>query len=55
MIDLIAKNVEVKVRDDRKVLWVNTEEGCLLRICGIEQILVSHPTINGLDKCMLKP
>jgi len=47
MIDLVAKKVEVKIRDDHKVLWVNTEEGCVLRICGIEQILVEHPTIDG--------
>lgn len=51
MTDIVAKKVEVKVRDDGKVLWVNTEEGCLLRICGIEQIFVSHPTIDRLDTC----
>jgi hypothetical protein len=26
---------ELTIRDDGKVIWVNTELGCLLRICGV--------------------
>jgi hypothetical protein len=34
--------VEVEIRDDGKVLWVNTENGCVLRICGIKDLKVEH-------------
>jgi hypothetical protein len=41
MIDIInAKCVNVEIRDDGKVLWINTENGCQLRICQIERIQV---------------
>lgn len=41
MIDITgARYVTVEIRDDGKVLWVNTEEGCQLRICQIEKIQV---------------
>jgi hypothetical protein len=41
MLDITApKIVEVTVRDDGKVLWVNTEEGCVLRICQIPKLIV---------------
>lgn len=34
-----TKLVEVVIRQDGKVLWVNTEEeGCILRICQIENL-----------------
>lgn len=35
-----AECVEVSVRRDEKVLWVNTENGCVLRICQIKNICV---------------
>lgn len=35
-----AKFVQVSIRDDGKVLWINTENGCVCRICGIESIVV---------------
>jgi len=33
-----AELVEIVIRDDGKVIWVNTEEGCILRICQIENV-----------------
>ena len=42
MLDITgAKTVEVLIRSDGKVLWINTEEGCVLRICRIENLYVS--------------
>lgn len=36
-----SEGVEVKVRNDGTVLWVNTiEGGCVLRICRIKEIVV---------------
>jgi hypothetical protein len=35
-----AECVEVSVRRDKKVLWVNTENGCVLRISQIKNICV---------------
>jgi len=32
--------VEVSIRDDGKVLWVNSEKGCVLRICRIKQFVL---------------
>ena len=32
--------VEVAIRDDSKVLWVNSEKGCVLRICQIKQFVL---------------
>jgi len=40
MIDINAEGVEVSIREDGRVLWVNTEEGCVLRISKIKQIVV---------------
>ena len=28
--------LEVSIRDDGKVLWINTQHGCLVRICSIK-------------------
>ncbi len=30
-----ADDVEISIRDDGKVIWVNTALGCKLRICSI--------------------
>jgi hypothetical protein len=36
-----ADGVQVQIKDDGKVLWVNTENGCVLRICQIKYIEVN--------------
>jgi hypothetical protein len=33
-----AEAVEIFIRDDGKVIWVNTERGCVLRICRIKHL-----------------
>lgn len=43
MQDINTPNVEVKIREDKKVLWVNTEEGCILRVSGIENLTLDAP------------
>lgn len=41
MLDITApKHVEIQIRDDGKVVWINTEEGCILRFCRIEKLVV---------------
>ena len=32
--------VEVRVRQDGEVLWINVGPKCVLRICGIKEIVV---------------
>jgi len=43
MKDIRATTVQVTVREDRKVIWVNTEEGCVTRIQNIHQLVVDDP------------
>jgi hypothetical protein len=40
MQDITAEGVEVIIRKDGKVLWVNTEEGCVLRISNIKDVVI---------------
>ena len=35
-----AEVVEVRINDNGSTLWVNTEQGCVLRICQIKYIQV---------------
>jgi len=35
-----VKFVQVEISNDGKVLWVNTEDGCVCRICRIEHLEV---------------
>jgi hypothetical protein len=39
-----AECVEVLISDNGKVLWVNTENGCVLRICQMK----TAPVVIGL-------
>lgn len=36
MVDISKVHVEITIRGDGRVLWVNTEHGCVLRICDIQ-------------------
>jgi len=38
MQDITAMGVEVIIRKDGKVVWINTEEGCVLRISNVSDI-----------------
>jgi len=40
VLDLNVEGVEVSIREDGKVLWVNTEEGCVLRISNIKSLVI---------------
>lgn len=44
MLDITAPstNVEVELRSDGKVLWVNLEGRCVLRVCQIEGEVVGR-------------
>lgn len=33
-----AEIVQIQIRNDGKVIWVNTENGCVLRICQIKKL-----------------
>ena len=35
-----AEEVELQIRDDGQVIWVNTENGCVLRICQIKHLSI---------------
>ena len=33
-----AEYVDIQIRRDRKVIWINTEDGCVLRISNIKHL-----------------
>lgn len=37
--------VEIVVRDDQKVLWINIDGKCALRACRIENLVLPHSTL----------
>jgi len=42
-----SEGVEVKIRHDGKVLWINTVEGgCVLRICQIKELVLDDERSN---------
>ena len=45
-----AKEVEVMVKEDGKVLWVNADGLCLLRICRIGRITVEDKRRKNVRK-----
>ena len=47
--DVQRKEVVVRIRNDGKVLWVNTEKGCILRICNIEKLILDDMRRNPND------
>ena len=36
-----AEVVQISIRKDKKVIWVNTENGCVLRICQIKKLEIT--------------
>jgi hypothetical protein len=41
MLDITGAGfVQVEISNDGKVLWINTEDGCVCRICRIENLTV---------------
>lgn len=56
-----AEEVEVAIREDGKVIWVNTEKGCALRICRIKNLklddsrkLLTKFSTHGVDESHVK-
>ena len=49
MIDITAPEVvEVCVKQDRKVVWINIDGVCKLRICQIKHLILSdEEKVNG--------
>lgn len=37
-----AHNVEVRIRADGKVMWINIDDVCRLRICQIDGAVIVH-------------
>lgn len=35
-----AEIVEISIREDKSVIWINTEDGCVLRISNIGQLVI---------------
>ena len=39
MEDVVADIIEVRIKEDGKVLWLNTHE-CIARVCGLKEIII---------------
>jgi len=53
--------VDIAIREDGKVIWVNTEKGCVLRICKIQHLnlddrrkLLMKVSTHGVEECHVK-
>jgi hypothetical protein len=44
-----AKAVQVQIRADRRVLWINVDGLCALRICQIDQLEIEDNSAGGED------
>lgn len=42
------KVVEVVIREDGKVIWINTEKGCVFRACRIGELFVNDERRNDV-------
>jgi hypothetical protein len=39
MLDVTGvKHLQIEIRADGRVVWINTEEGCIFRACQVEQV-----------------
>lgn len=38
--DLEQEKVQIQIREDGKVVWINNPYGCIVRICGIEELQI---------------
>lgn len=49
--DRALKEVEIKIRSDGKVVWINSPSGCIMRICGIENLYLEdeRPAKKQID------
>jgi hypothetical protein len=42
-----AKLIEISIRDDSKVIWVNDAAKCVLRICRIEKLVLDDRRLRA--------
>lgn len=49
--DITSDIVEIRIRNDSAVMWVNTEYGCVLRICQIKQLVLEDERPNDILWC----
>jgi len=48
MLDITGANtVELQVRGDGKVVWVNVDGVCALRICRIDEVIVNDERLES--------
>ena len=47
MEDTTAEVVEIQIRADGEVVWVNTEEGCVLRICRVKGLHIDDQRLKS--------
>ena len=52
-IDRALKEVEIKIRSDGQVIWVNSVAGCIMRVCHIEHIYLEDN--RPVDELRLQP
>ena len=38
--------VEIKIQDDSTVIWINTEDGCVLRVCRIGLLVITDERVK---------
>jgi len=55
MTDIIQPHVlEIKIRRDGKVVWVNADELCWLRACRIEKLIINDERRKSVWDIILK-
>lgn len=45
-----AKDVQIQIRGDQRVIWVNVDGMCRLRICQIEDLTIDDQTIYVMER-----
>lgn len=52
MLDITAPNlVEIQIRSDGKVIWINVDGACLLRCCRIETLVLNDERRKSSYTC----
>ncbi len=40
-LDFMVSDIEIEIKDDGTVLWINTPNGCVFRACKIQNITLT--------------
>lgn len=54
MQDLTGQDIEIKISNDGKIVWVNTAEGCVLRACNINLLFLIDERKKTTDEDLAK-